>query len=87
LQTTDLRVAYRHGGANIVDGPALVWLTHQQEPRVWFSDGKVTGAHEAQGPLMLADADRLCRLANIKRTLSMEEVADILSRQLMEPYL
>jgi hypothetical protein len=87
LQTTDLRVAYRHGGANIVDGPALVWLTHQQEPRVWFSDGKVTGTREAQDPLMLADADRLCRLANIKRTLSMEEVADILSRQLMEPYL
>lgn len=31
------------GEANIVDGPALRWLTGQKGPRIWVSDGQVTG--------------------------------------------
>jgi len=28
---------------NVVDGPALEWLSKQEMPRIWISDGKVTG--------------------------------------------
>jgi hypothetical protein len=31
------------GSCNVIDGPALDWLTRQPEPRYWLSDGLVTG--------------------------------------------
>ena len=31
------------GGNNLVDGPAIRWLAAQSEPRIWISDGQVTG--------------------------------------------
>lgn len=34
-------------GGNIVDGPALRWLAKQGKPRLWVSDGIVSGVHEA----------------------------------------
>lgn len=34
------------GGGNVVDGPALKWLSEQPEPRIWVSDGCVTGKDE-----------------------------------------
>jgi undecaprenyl pyrophosphate synthase len=45
------RIAPRHligksHGGNIVDGPALEWLSHQPRPRVWVSDTQVTGVHD-----------------------------------------
>ena len=31
------------GGGNVVDGPCLDWLAKQRKPRIWISDGGVTG--------------------------------------------
>ena len=31
------------GSMNVVDGPALRWLARQSRPRLWISDGRVTG--------------------------------------------
>ena len=31
------------GGANCIDGPAVAWLAKQAEPRIWVSDGSITG--------------------------------------------
>src|SRR4051794_10201400 len=40
----ELRQAERLvGTGNVVDGPALEWLSHQPPPRSWISDGHVTG--------------------------------------------
>lgn len=36
-------------GGNTVDGPALLWLSRQQEPRVWVSDGQVIGRGSMTG--------------------------------------
>jgi hypothetical protein len=37
------------GPSNVIDGPALEWLTRQAGPRVWLSDGGVTGLGDVQG--------------------------------------
>lgn len=39
------RLPYRNGG-NIIDLPALQWLGRQKLPRVWLSDGQVTGKED-----------------------------------------
>lgn len=60
-----------HGGYNIVDGPALSWLCKQQRPRVWLSDGEVTGivggGNDCQPRSVQQDAARLCHLGSITR--------------------
>jgi hypothetical protein len=37
------------GGANVIDGPALQWLSKQPKPRIWVSDGQVTGKYDRSG--------------------------------------
>lgn len=34
------------GGGNVIDLPALRWLGHRPEPRLWVSDGGVSGKHD-----------------------------------------
>jgi len=55
------------GCGNIVDGPALAWLATQDQPRVWISDGHVTGAHEVQHPALVAEALRIQVAGHITR--------------------
>ncbi len=38
------------GGGNIVDLPALDWLARQPRPRIWVSDGGVTGIGDHPSP-------------------------------------
>lgn len=73
---------YRHGynGGNGVDGPALEWLAQQPEPRVWFSDGQVVG-RQAQAVNLFEEAARLCRLGNIHRALTVDNVKKIIAGQ------
>ena len=68
-----------HGGGNEVDGPALSWLARQSQPRVWFSDGQVTGAGEVGSSQLYADSRRLQRLGNIVRTTNKDAVEMIFS--------
>ena len=49
----------RHDCLNIIDGPALTWLGQQREPRLWVSDGYVTGIDENQDHHHLDDRDHL----------------------------
>lgn len=64
-----LRSARSNGSGNIVDGPALDWLSTQSEPRLWISDGVVTGVHDHTSLDLGVDAQRICRKANIRRVL------------------
>src|SRR5262249_4899543 len=34
------------GACNVIDGPALEWLAGQPGPRLWLSDGQVTGVQD-----------------------------------------
>ena len=69
--------AFGHGGSNIIDGPALSWLCRQPRPRVWFCDGHVTGIGDHGHLGIREDADRLCRLGAIRRTVDPAEVKRI----------
>lgn len=54
-----------HGNGNVVDGPALAWLARQPRPRVWLSDGDVTGVKDRPVNENNIDAQRLVRLGAI----------------------
>jgi hypothetical protein len=68
------------GSGNIVDLPALQWLAKQPAPRVWISDGGVTGC----GDVPTAAIERRCREvrmeAGIVQVRNATEAAEELSR-------
>jgi hypothetical protein len=66
------------GGGNIVDGPALQWLAKMPAPRVWVSDGYVTGIGDEAAANLQRDAQNICRLASIKRVDKATAVVDAL---------
>jgi len=55
------------GGGNIVDGPALEWLAAQAEPRIWISDGVVTGVNDVDYAALSAEALRVQMTGRIGR--------------------
>lgn len=63
------------GGENVVDGPALDWLAKQKGPRVWISDGHVTGVGEKITPGLRLDAARKVSRGRITR---IEDVQSLL---------
>jgi len=65
----------RSRGGNIVDGPALAWLATQPEPRIWVSDGFVTGKYENQTVRLYRDAERLRAEGRIFRVPQLDQVA------------
>ena len=68
----------KNGGANMVDGPALEWLGTQPRPRVWVSDGAVTGIHENQNEHIIEDAKRLCQQHGIVRIHAMKQAPGVI---------
>lgn len=54
-------------GGNVVDGPALDWLAKQKMPRIWISDGGVSGVRENFGPHFKQDAAKKIKKGKIKR--------------------
>ena len=64
--------AYFFGGGNVIDGPALRWLSTQPMPRIWVSDGIVTGIGDVAKRSLTADAQAICFHAGIKRARTLE---------------
>ena len=62
------------GGGNVIDGPALMWLAEQQEPRIWVSDGWVTGKDERGHYNLLLESVDICRKYNIVRVDNLKEL-------------
>lgn len=69
----DIRAA-SYGRGNVIDGPALRWLASQAEPRIWISDGQVTGVGDNPSPDLAVDAIHICRQAGITRVGKTEGV-------------
>ena len=67
--------AAQAGGGNVVDGPALRWLAGQSEPRIWVSDGMVTGCGDRCAPNLFTEAAAACRSAKILRVDDAESAA------------
>jgi len=68
-------ITRRFGGNNEVDIHSLEWLTKQPGPRLWVSDGLVTGRGDRHFPVLTSEANRLmdrgdiCRADNIREAL------------------
>jgi hypothetical protein len=69
-------VPYGHG--NIVDLPALQWLAKQDGPRLWISDGKVTGCHDETSEQLAAACRAFCQRHDIRRVETAEAAARLL---------
>lgn len=72
----NLKSETRVGGGNVVDGPALEWLAKQRGPRVWVSDGIVTGRNESRGGNIYREAYDLCVRHKIIRVPTLEMLLD-----------
>lgn len=61
------------GSGNIIDGPALEWLGHQVTPRVWISDGIVTGVHDCAAKNLISEVCEIERRFGIRRVATLED--------------
>lgn len=61
------------GCGNVVDGPALEWLGGLPGPRIWVSDGAVTGIDDQMTGPNVRDCARLQKKHRIMRLNSIEE--------------
>jgi hypothetical protein len=57
----------RLGRGNVIDGPALRWLASQPGPRIWISDGRVTGVRDRSSLDLVVEAMGICRRNQITR--------------------
>jgi hypothetical protein len=64
----------RFGSGNVVDLPALEWLARQPHPRLWLSDGAVTGIGDRGSQVLRERCLALCRRAQIRRVAKLDEV-------------
>ena len=69
------RYLSRYGIGNIVDLPALKWLAAQRAPRIWISDGGVTGVDDTPSAEIEQSCHRVCRRARIRRVKTVKEAA------------
>ena len=79
---TDREIDRRRGQVglgNIVDGPALRWLSKQAEPRTWICDGAVTGVGESRTVRLTLEANHLAKAGRITRHASVQHYLDTLS--------
>lgn len=63
-------------GGNAIDGPALRWLAEQPGPRIWVSDGGVTG--RGAGKRLHEDACRIQAKYRIRRVMTFTDAAEAL---------
>ena len=61
------------GGGNVVDVPALEWLVRQAQPRVWVSDGGVTGKGDRSNSVVTSRCAKLRREGGVERLGSLED--------------
>jgi hypothetical protein len=68
----------RFGKGNIVDLPALEWLARQRSPRIWVTDGGVTGVGDRSSTALRTRCRSLRRRAAIRRVGSLDEARKLL---------
>jgi hypothetical protein len=68
----------RFGGGNVVDLPALEWLARQPLPRLWVSDGGVTGVGDRGSLALKQRCAAVCRRARIRRVAKIDDAVALL---------
>jgi hypothetical protein len=66
------------GSGNVIDLPALQWLSKQPEPRLWVSDGCVTGVSDEGCEVILENCHDLAKRARIERVDDAEAAIEAL---------
>lgn len=69
--TEDIR---RMGGGNIVDAPALRWLSKQKGPRVFVCDGRYTGIGDLDYQNITDECEEIQEKYRIKRIYDLDEL-------------
>jgi hypothetical protein len=62
-----------YGIGNVIDVPALRWLARQPTPRLWISDGGVSGVGDCGSEELEREAARICTAARIQRCGSLDD--------------
>jgi hypothetical protein len=70
----------RFGGGNVVDLPALEWLARQPLPRLWVSDGGVTGVGDRGSLVLKQRCAALCQRARIRRVAKLDAAVALLGK-------
>ncbi len=70
----------RFGCGNVVDLPALEWLARHAQPRIWVSDGAVTGVGDRGSGALKLRCETLCRRSRIRRVAKIDEARQLLGR-------
>jgi hypothetical protein len=68
-----------YGQGNLIDVPALKWLSTQPAPRIWLSDGKVTGERDWASSVLARQCYVICRQHGIRRVESADEADALLA--------
>lgn len=66
------------GSGNVVDGPALEFLAFHDGPRIWISDGMVTGERDTACFDLAVEAQAICTAHQIRRVEKADAVVDLL---------
>lgn len=61
---------------NVVDAPALAWLARQPSPRVWVSDGHVTGVGDRGSDAVRGECKELALKGRIRRVSDVDGAVD-----------
>tara|TARA_R110000824_G_scaffold43673_3_gene127466 strand:+ start:604 stop:2025 length:1422 start_codon:yes stop_codon:yes gene_type:complete len=77
MRVTENELEDWSGYGNVVDGPALEWLTSMPERRIWVSDMKVFGGYgDISGFNLITDIYRLCTSNRIINLKDIDEVKE-----------
>jgi len=68
------------GRGNIIDEPALEWLARQGGPRLWISDGGVTGVGDTTSAALQRRCKEIVERSGIRRVKTVAEAAAFLAR-------
>ncbi|MSR63934.1 MAG: hypothetical protein EXS08_16030 [Planctomycetes bacterium] len=76
----DARDLVPFGRGNIVDEPALLWLARQAGPRLWISDGGVTGIGDTTSTELHRRCQEIVARGGIRRVKTIDEAVAVLAR-------
>ena len=62
------------GGGNLVDGPALRWLSKQAPSRIWVSDMYVFGLDNSSTANLLKECNQIMKQSGITRLKDIDDV-------------
>ncbi|MBI4601829.1 MAG: hypothetical protein HY721_07695, partial [Planctomycetes bacterium] len=72
--------AAKRCSGNVVDGPALRWLARQEKPRIWVSDGVVTGVGDGAALHLTQESQRIVETGAIRQARNVKDALKVLRR-------